>query len=463
MRFDYTHKNTPAASRLVLIFAGWSATPLIFDGVIIPGYDTAVVWDYTDSGMPFVSQISGYGEIVVVAWSYGVPAAARFISGNPDLPVTARIAVNGTMHPVSHDFGISPEMFHATLQELTVRNLHKFRMRMCGGSRTFGEKASLFEDRPMEALRAELAAIGDREDPAPILWDKAVISLGDAIIPPAGQRRAWSREAVETIEIDGPHLPDFPALLSGIITDKSLVKRRFSSSRRSYESAASVQDDIAVRLADMLPPDIPDGAILEIGCGTGNSTRRLMEKTGAPDSRHSLQLWDLDIPSTLSFPGVSTCELDAESAVFTLPDSSLAMIYSASTLQWFNSLRSFLSQARRVLKPGGVLAFSTFGPQTMRQVHTSTVTVSRFPDLDAIRRMIPGGLTIEDSSVETMTLEFDSPLDVLRHIRTTGVNSLEEGPRSATLARRLLRDYPLSPSGKAPLTYQPMLFIIRKK
>ena len=65
------------------------------------GYRIIVVWDYREPAFPpsLVEKLEQYREIAVIGWSFGVPAATRFLAVHPELPVSARIAVNGTMHP----------------------------------------------------------------------------------------------------------------------------------------------------------------------------------------------------------------------------------------------------------------------------------------------------------------------------------------------------------------------------
>ena len=60
------------------------------------------------------------------------------------------------------------------------------------------------------------------------------------------------------------------------------------------------------------------------------------------------------------------------------------------------------------------------------------------------------------------TMLFDTPLDVLRHIQSTGVNSINNKKASSGTIKRLLMNYP-QVGGKFPLTYNPIYIIAIKK
>ncbi len=431
-----------------------------FAGLAPAGYDLAVAWDYTDlSTDAWDGDLTAYGEIVVVGWSFGVAAASHFIASHPGLHITARMAVNGTNHPVDDSLGIPADIFRSTLDGLDERSVRKFHMRMCGGAAAARECASSLPARSVEELRAELEAIGGRNCPS-VMWDRAFVSTDDLIIPPANQRSAWASEAYGTVTIPGPHLPDFSMLLSRYLTDKSLVAEKFAGAGGSYDSAAIIQRRIADRLLAMLPSHGGDApCVLEIGPGTGYSS--------AVISRHMsprrFDLWDLCLhPSLFSINGASPVEADAESMMFTAPDGCYDLVYTSSAIQWFNSLPAFMRNLERVLAPGGCALISTFGPRTMHEIHDALATTSTFHDTVAIRAMIPDTLVVEDIISEEELLLFPSPLDVLRHIKHTGVNATAPALGGATAARRLLSSYPGHPTGRSPLTYQPIYISLRK-
>lgn len=436
--------------RLILIFAGWGMDSRPFETLAPRSYDLAVAWDYRDLSASWIGEIGRYREIAVVAWSFGVAGASSFLLDHPALPITARIAVNGTQHPVDDHLGIPRGIFNGTLDSLSAGNLTRFHRRMCGGSANYRLFAATMPERDVEELRDELRAIGSRDN-RQIMWDRAFISTGDLIIPPEAQERAWKEEAYTITELPGPHLPDFGKLLELSLTDKKLVARKFGDATTSYDSHASVQRTVTDRL---LATVTPGGRILEIGAGTGYATDRLA-------SMGEVEAWDLIISprvEELTAAGrIRSRGCDAETAIRELPDGSVDTLFSASTVQWFNSLPAFLREVSRVLRPGGHACISTFGPRTMEEIHSILGNPPLYPTAVAVARMVQEGEVTDG----VITLGFDTPRDVLHHIRLTGVNSLGPSPTPG-LTRRLLAEYPAGPEGKCRLTYQPVYITISK-
>lgn len=467
MKFEIVSRDTQSTPRLILLFAGWAQSAQSVGPVSMPGYDIAVVSDYRDADAGWVGELDRYSEIVVMAWSFGVHAAARFMSAYPKLPITARIAVNGSRFTVDDSKGIPHAIFNGTLSGLSVATLRKFDMRMTGGGEAFKTYSSRIGERNIDELADELRTFDTVAAPR-LHWDKAFVAKGDRIIPPVNQLAAWQDEAVEIIEVDGSHFPDFNALLRRSLTDKGFVARRFAGASDTYGTHASPQLAIGKRL--LSHPSL-DGvnrvsSILEIGCGAGTLTVDALRKWNP--SRATL--CDLHIPDALhsilaDFPDVEFTfkECDAESEIIYSGVEKYDIILSASTIQWFNSLRAFLERATDSLVSGGYLVLSTFGPATMREVHHALGTVSRFMSVEAVRRAIPAGLEIIALTEEVFTIGFDTAMDVLRHISHTGVNALNsDDEESVKGARLLLKNYPLYSSGHAPLTFNPIYLILKK-
>lgn len=265
-------------------------------------------------------------------------------------------------------------------------------------------------------------------------------------------------EAFRVIDIEGPHLPDFQEIISTFLTDKTRVAEKFSRASATYESNANIQREIGRRLCSMLPAKA--GSALEIGGGTGSTTRMLLEASAID----RLEVWDLHMSQSDDCGDTATAVTrrccDAETAIAGLAPDSLDLIFSASTVQWFNSLPVFLRNASKALRSGGMLLISTSGPLTM--VETSASNSRRYPAPDEIRAMIPDSFEILSLEQDVQTLRFPSPAEALRHIRLTGVNALA-GHSSAARTREILRSYPTAPDGSAGLTYQPVFIKLKKK
>lgn len=439
--------------RLILLMAGWAMDSRPFEHLAAPGYDVAVVWDWTDDTLPLDPSL--WDEVIVIAWSYGVAMTARWLAGDGRrFPVTRRVAVNGTMWPVDACRGIAPAIFSATLARLDEASLAKFYRRMAGGAAALA--AVSLPRRTIDSLRAELGRIARlAPDVEPVWWDEAVIARADAIIPPDAQRAAWTRYAYRVTEIDAPHLPPFSSIIARVAVDKDTVAARFSRATATYTAAATVQQRVAETLVGMIPSFTAAPRVLEIGTGTGILTR-LLDSRLAPAS---LTLVDLVGPQVDTVAPSQTVAADAETFVARAADCSFDLVASASTIQWFNSLPQFLHHAARILRPGGILALATYGPANFSQLD-GIAERRHFPALDEIRAMLPPSLRIVSEADETVDLTFDTPLDILRHLHATGVNT-PVSPGAGALS--LLRHYPLDPDGRASITFNPLYIILLKQ
>lgn len=445
MKLEYiTHNGNP---RLLLIFTGWSTDSRIFSDLTVDGYDVAVAWDYTDLNYPELPR--SYDEVVVIAWSLGVWAASCVVP-QLNLPLTLALAVNGTPSPVSDSEGIPVEIFRKTAEGLDERTFAKFRRRMGG--------ASLPEPlRSVEDLQQELFAIDNATNATnatqQMAWDRAIVGCRDLIFPPANQLEAWRHtRTLVTADQQMTHTPEsWRRIIDRYVIDKSLVKGKFTRGMETYTSQASVQQRAADHLWQLWQKYKPakGSKIIEFGSGDGSFTR-LYEPKLKPSE---LTKWDI-----VSLPDV-TRVCDAETAIADVADSSVDAIVSANTIQWFNSPARFLERASRKLRAGGMIVISTFGPATFRELAEAGVVPLPYLSLDDYRKSVPESMELLELHDGIVTKVFSEPIDVVRHLRATGVNAR---PTEVSLPK-LLKRYPLNQSGKAPLTYNPLYILLRKK
>lgn len=473
MQSEFIFKSS--SRRLIVLFLGWGMDASPFRHLARSGFDILALWDYTGLDRPgswerdmaeLASVCGGYDEVVVVAWSYGVRIASGFLeSYSASLPVTLTLAVNGTPMHVDERYGIPPAISDGTLQRLAEPTIRKFYRRMFSSSEAFAGFMEYKPDRSVESLKSELEVFA-RLKPldAGAVWNVALIDDADLIFPSAAQRAFWPSEKAVTLGSQG-HFPDFQSILDRFTVDKSLVGRRFSAARETYRRGASVQRRVAESLWSRVVPLIEGkrdfGRIIEVGAGTGVLTELYeMALTCGGCRCSSLELWDLAehfgmLPSNASW---LTC--DAETCIRSVEPESVNLLLSSSTLQWFHSPERFVAEAYRVLRKGGIAAFALYGEGTFSQLRELTGVSLRYPSLATLKAALPADAIIEVGETESISMDFASPKELLRHLRETGVNGATEP--SPALALRIARHYPASPDGRYRLSYCPLYLIFRK-
>ena len=460
MKHEFIHRDDNP--RLLLIFAAWGMDANPFRHISRPGYDVLIIWDYRDLSFDW-SIVAGYDEIALIAWSMGVYAASMTIHSIDHL-ITARIAVNGTMSPVDDLKGIPVAVFEGTAATLDDRNLRKFFRRMCGDRATTDRFMLAAPSRPVGELVDELRAIYPEPwfaNPKVESWDRAIIGRQDAIFPSCNQQRAWAGTPV--VVLDRPHYIDLQEIADAYIIDKERAACRFDAGRDTYDANTPVQQSIVDRLVDDILragvtrrlPHAP--ACLEIGCGTGSLSRRLSDLL--PDG--FLYLWDVASRPPEGISGARFTSCDAELRICRTHSCRFDLIASASTVQWFNSPRRFLAEALRVLRPGGFLLLTAFLRGNMNELATAGAATLNMPDLRQWMAMIPAGFEIVSLTTADYDMAFDTPVDVLRHLRLSGVNGLDRRTNTVS-GPALIRRYPVMLDGRCHLTYRTIRMILKK-
>ena len=255
--------------------------------------------------------------------------------------------------------------------------------------------------------------------------------------------------------------------------DKNLIRTRFSRSIRSYDEYAIAQRLITARLCEMLAglPDFQKGAeigqTLEIGCGTGTFTRMFLEKFRpscltlvdiCPEVRETLQ--DILASDTVRFIAgdAEHCPLPA----------GQSLIASCSVMQWFEDTAGFLTRCRTLISDDGILALTTFGPDNLLEIASVTgVSLSYLP-LEWLRgALMEAGFEIMVAKEEHIVLNFPSPTEVLRHLKSTGVTGITRTAwtksRLAGFSTLYLSRFGTLSASTVPLTYHPIYLIARPR
>jgi len=159
--------------------------------------------------------------------------------------------------------------------------------------------------------------------------------------------------------------------------DKRQVGRAFTRAAAGYDAVAHLQRDVGDALLENLPHlELSPVRLLDVGAGTGYCTRKLLQRF--PGAR----LTALDLAHGMllqcragSSEGRSLSLVCGEAESLPLRGACMDLLVSNLALQWCQELPAALAEFRRVLCPGGVQAFSTFGPATLQELREAWARV----------------------------------------------------------------------------------------
>ena len=227
--------------------------------------------------------------------------------------------------------------------------------------------------------------------------------------------------------------------------DQRQVQRNFARAASGYDAAAVLQREIGRRMLERLDyVRIDPQRLLDLGCGTGAGLTALYERyprallIGADLSEPMLRAglraqgrWRWLLPF---LPGKRLSLLAAEAAALPLPASSIGFCWSNLMLHWVADPLPVLREANRVLEVGGLLMFSTFGPDTLQELRASFsdghVHTQRFIDMhDYGDMLLACGFADPVMDVEVLTLTYASVDDLLADLRRSGSACAMQGRR----------------------------------
>ena len=250
--------------------------------------------------------------------------------------------------------------------------------------------------------------------------------------------------------------------------DAAGVRSAFDRASAAYEAAAVLQARVGDELLDRLDffkfePDV----VVDLGAGTGRLTgelKRLYKRATvvaldiAPGMlRESRKHFGL-------FRRFERLCADVRRLPFA--DASVDIAVSNLMLQWCDDLDVAFAEIRRVLKPDGFFSFTTFGPDTLRELRSAWTTVddythvNTFIDMhdvgDALGR---AGLTEPVLDVERVTLTYSDVLALMRDLKVIGAHNVTAGRARGLTGRAKLRSMEaayesLRRDGRIPATYE---------
>ncbi|NHR04610.1 malonyl-ACP O-methyltransferase BioC [Chromobacterium haemolyticum] len=261
-------------------------------------------------------------------------------------------------------------------------------------------------------------------------------------------------------------------------TDKARVRASFEKAAASYDSAAVLQREVSDRMSERLDYiKFQPQVVLDAGAGTGYGSAQLRARY--PDAR----VVELDLAQAMLqasrakqqsgdgllkklFRPSLPWQVVADVERLPLADASVDMIWSSLTIQWVNVPDSVFAEFRRVLKPEGMLMFSTLGPDTLHELRGAFAGVDRathvnqFIDMhdlgDALMR---AGFAEPVMDMEKIVLTYGRAREVMADLKAIGAHNATSGRGRGLMGKhawqRVEAAYEdLRRDGKLPATYE---------
>jgi malonyl-CoA O-methyltransferase len=209
--------------------------------------------------------------------------------------------------------------------------------------------------------------------------------------------------------------------------DQRQIKAAFNKAAHSYDDFAHLQREIADSLLTRLSwiPCAPD-SIVDVGCGRGYASAKLRENFPAA------QVIALDLAQNmLSQVANAVC---ANAAALPLANQSVDIIFSNLMLQWCDDFQRVFIEFARVLKPDGILLFTTFGPDTLKELRAAwdaadgcTAHVNPFVDMHEIGDVLLGsGFVNPVMDVERLTRYYPDSMALMRELKAIGAHNVNQ-------------------------------------
>lgn len=222
--------------------------------------------------------------------------------------------------------------------------------------------------------------------------------------------------------------------MSDFQLDTSHVQRNFSRAANSYEQHDALQQEVQKLLIERLDfyLQAPE-RVVDIGAGTGRGAALLKAKY----PKAEVLAIDPALPmlhaarrhSSWRRPLLRVC---GEATALPLADHSVDILHSNLCFQWINDLSALFAECVRLLKPGGMLVFSSLGPDTLQELRAAWAQVdaqshvSRFLDMhDVGDAVLAAGLRDPVLDVQRYSLTYSEPRKLLQELQGLGATNAD--------------------------------------
>ena len=260
--------------------------------------------------------------------------------------------------------------------------------------------------------------------------------------------------------------------LPGSMPDKRQVAASFSRAAASYDSVAQLQRAVGNALLARLPAMTEPERWLDLGCGTGFFSRVLGERLPASQGL-ALDIAEGMLNHARPLGGAEHF-IAGDAERLPLQDESCGLIFSSLAVQWCANFDAVLSEACRVLQPGGVLAFASLCVGTLEELRESwraadgLVHVNRFRTFEAYQQLCDAsGLRVVSLEREPHVLHYPDVRSLTHELKALGAHNLNPGRPGGLTGRArivaLMNAYEQFRQTRGlPATYQVVYAVLEK-
>jgi len=220
--------------------------------------------------------------------------------------------------------------------------------------------------------------------------------------------------------------------LPGGLPDKRQVAASFSRAAASYDSVAELQRAVGGELLRRVPEGISPQRWLDMGCGTGYFSR-VLNATFPHSQGLALDIAEGMLNHARPLGGAEHF-IAGDAERLPLQDGSCGLIFSSLAVQWCFDFAAVLSEAYRVLQPGGVLAFASLCVGTLDELRESwraadgMVHVNRFRPFSTYQQLCAdSGLRVLSLERQPHVLHYPDVRSLTHELKALGAHNLNPG------------------------------------
>jgi malonyl-CoA O-methyltransferase len=233
--------------------------------------------------------------------------------------------------------------------------------------------------------------------------------------------------------------------------DTRHIRHAFSRAAGSYEAAAALQHEVEARLLESLDylEEREPQTVLDLGCGPGRAAAAMHRRW----PRARVVALDLALPMLQAAKHTASKlpwrplrkpvdRLCADARALPLADNTVDVLFSNLCLQWVEDLPGVFAGFRRVLRPGGLLLLSSFGPDTLHELRAAFARADAVPHVSPFASIAQVGDALMHAGFrnpvldrDAMTTRYPDLPALMRELRAIGATNALHSRRSTLTGR----------------------------